>query len=897
IVLSDPLPDEHIDTEVHWDSDLREIAEFIYQLVMHRPSPAVDGWQVPDSKEWAKLGKLAKDWRNLCNRLLNASLKPGMVTIETLIEELARLKKIKPVFSRRRLLIAIGLVVIAGAAILGIKPDIWKIIFPPEPPTIKEWNQLLIEYVGWVETLRNDLGGRKSNPREKRWKKKPHLRIIVEKIKKEASYPYFVADDLSDLAKNLNKFETKEDLSNNGIVEDKTWAALKAIEIIKCFFDPKSDPKTDPNSYTFYDSNSQKDRKEYQTWPVLVETQQITNSFGERGWQRPATYLQNLVDDIKPEPNKPIAENVDNILELQDSLVDIETRWAEIEKNRKIIESIGDPNLVKFPDNIQSQLVSADLDTLGLELDQVSTLTGELAKFIEDNVQRIDKTTFLNDHRNEEILTNKTFPERLEIIKDYLYLVPDPRVELSELVKSIEYYMSLARVSNPLEAGKCAEDFERLRPNLETIRNIKGIEKNRRDITDAVSDYRPKVNKLRDRVMAAAETAEEYHQRIRKQKVLSAKVSDEISDKWITLRDNLLDRYPLSELKERENLGKYAELRRKIDDTIRNLVKLNEELQTELPSQLEVEVKELDWSNKIKQLYDEERQETITSIVANIPLQDEIPDINDLSFKQFRRTQFSKFQQLQVDLSGILAAFNEIEDRLDTCYLLDQKLPESDRTVRLLWARWEDTDILKEPRINDTLAKLMKRVKDLEEIEKSDDRDSLGNIAINPNSQTEAGYAAWTRLGELTALPWPDTDQEWKREKEIQEVLREKFSAITIENRAIELGSTLDEGSLHREKVFRGAKIRRSKTIVKSKSFADSVLIKFETLEPYDADADLSEIVDFENIAKALADFVTDPNWNWPKQFSTDLFSNESSIYQKASLTKEDFQEWMEEVK
>ena len=862
--------------------------------MMHRPSPAVEGWQVPDSKEWAKLGKLAKDWRNLCNRLLNASLKPGMVTIETLIEELARLKKIKPVFSRRRLLIAAGLIVIACAAILILIPGIIEFIIPPEPPSIRDWNQLLTEYESWIGNLRNDLGGSTSNQREKQWKNNPHLGIIVEKIKKEASYPYSVIDKNNLLVRDVNNIETVAKLKKLGIGKPRTDAALIAIEIIKYFFDPKSDP----NSFRFYnDPNSPVDREEYQKWPLLVEIYDAANSFEERGWQRPATYLQNLVDDVKPEPNKPIAENVDKILELQDSLVDIETRWAEIEKNRKIIESIGDPNLAKFPDDIQLKLVSADLDIndLDSELKQISSLVDTLAKFIKGNRQKIDKTTFLDDHRNNEILTKKTFPERIEIIKNYLYLVPDPRDELYESVKSIEYYMSLARVSNPLEAGKCAEDFERLRPNLETIRNIKGIEKNRRDITDAVSDYRPKVNKLMERVMAASETAEEYHQRIRKQKVLSAKVSDEISDKWVTLRDNLLDRYPLSELKERENLGKYAELRRKIDDTIRNLVKLNEELQTELPSQLEVEVKELDWSNKIKQLYDEERQETITSIVANIPLQDEIPDINDLSFKQFRRTQFSKFQQLQVDLSGILAAFNEIEDGLDACYLLDQKLPESDQTVRLLWARWEDTDILKEPRINDTLAKLTKRVKDLEEIEKSDDRDSLGNIATNPNSQTEAGYAAWTRLGELTGLTWPDTDQEWNREKEIQEVLRAKLLTIKGENRAIELRNELDEDSLKREKIFRGANIRRYKTVVKSKSSADTVLAKFETLEPYDADADLSEIVDFENFAKVLAEFVTDPNW--PTKFRTDLFSNESSIYQKASLTKGDFQKWMEEVK
>ena len=128
IVLSDPLPDEHIDTEVHWDDDLREVAEFIYQLVIHRPSPNVDGWQVPDSKEWTKLGKQAQEWRNLCNRLLVSHMKPGTMSLDILIRELARIAKIKPVLSTRRLIIASVLVVIAVAAAIWLIPVIFPVL-------------------------------------------------------------------------------------------------------------------------------------------------------------------------------------------------------------------------------------------------------------------------------------------------------------------------------------------------------------------------------------------------------------------------------------------------------------------------------------------------------------------------------------------------------------------------------------------------------------------------------------------------------------------------------------------------------------------------------------------------------------------------------------------------
>ena len=92
IVLSDPLPNEQVDSKVHWESDLRAIAELIYELITHRPTPTVGGWQVPDSEEWKTLEKQAKSWRNLCNLLLNAGVKPETVTIEAVLPMITALR-------------------------------------------------------------------------------------------------------------------------------------------------------------------------------------------------------------------------------------------------------------------------------------------------------------------------------------------------------------------------------------------------------------------------------------------------------------------------------------------------------------------------------------------------------------------------------------------------------------------------------------------------------------------------------------------------------------------------------------------------------------------------------------------------------------------------------------
>jgi len=1009
IALSDPLPDEHIDKAVHWDSDLRDIAEFIYQLVIHRPTPNVDGWQVPDSKEWAKLGKQSKDWRNLCNRLLNVHIKPGTMTIEMLIEELARLKKIKPVFSARRLLIAAGLIVIAGVAVLYFIP-------PSKTANIKDWNHLLTEYLDWVGDLRISLTDKE---REKRWMDNPDLNIIAENIKgkEKASYLYYMAIDRGELESDLKKIKSEKDLKDNKIYDIKIKKALIAIEIIKYFFDPKADP----NSFRFYnDPNSPADRKEYQKWPLLVEIHDAANSFTKHGWQRAATYLQNLIDDIKPDPN--IAENVDKILELQPSLDDIKSRWANIEnnettiansgdlllsrfrnninqepalglgepgeadvidvckklhdelgkieqlssalaesiednwkkleENRNIIKSTGNPTLAKFPDYIQSKLASADLDILGSELEQISSLADKVAKFVEDNWQKVeenqktventgdpilakfpgyiqsklasanmdildseleqirrlvdniansieniwqkaDKEAFLNDHGNdsEEILTDKTFTERLDTIKDYFYLVPDPRDELVELVNQTKNHIEEAKGYNPQPADECAKNLEQVQPDIEAIREFRGIKKEEDEINKKINDLQPVIVKINEIAISLIETPEEWVRRISEDSRIAS--SEVLNEKWIELRDKVFKGLTADELDKNKKL--YQVLRKRVKDTKENLVKLDGELLRGLPSQIDAKLEEKGWNRQLKEVYDEERKKTIESILEKVPLHNEVPDISDPLLEEFRQNKFSEFEKRRNDFSGILEAFNKIEDGLDGCYLLSDELPEIDGNIRSLWEKWRNTVTIREAKISEVLAILTERLARLEEIEESNDRQKLAGMALEDESYTEAVYAAWLKLGELAALPWPDTDQEWNREKEIQEVLRAKLQTIKGEDRTVELVSRLDEDSLKREKIFRGANIRRYKTVVKSKSSADPVLTKFETLEPYDADADLSEVVDFENLAKALSEFANGPNW--PGNFRTDLLSDESPIYKKSSLTKNDFQSWMEEAK
>jgi len=995
IALSDPLPDEHIDTAVHWDSDLRDIAEFIYQLIIHRPSPAVDGWQVPDTKEWAKLGKLAKDWRNLCNRLLNAHIKPGSMTVETLIEELARLKKIKPVLSLRLLLIAAGFIVIAGVAVLIIIP-------PSKSANIRDWKQLFAEYVDLVEDLRSDLGLPNGNEKEKLWKSNKYLSVIVKKVN-EASYPYDVAYDNNVLEQDLNKIETEEDIDDFNIKDNKTINALIAIEIIKYFFDPKSDP----NSFRFYnDPNSPVDRKEYQKWPLLVEIHDAADSFTKRGWQRSATYLLNLVDDVKPGPNI-VAENVDKILELQPSLDDIkslwtkiennettitnsgdlilsrfrdyinqepalglgepgeadindvckklhdelwkieqlssalakpiEDNWKKLEENQNIIKSTGNPTLAKYPDYIQSKLASADLDILGSELEQISSLADKIAKFIEDNWkkleenqktventgdpilakfpdyiqsklasadmdnldreleqisrlvdnlaesieniwQKADKEAFLNDHGNDstETLTDKTFTERLDTINEYYYLDPDPRDELFELVKRTSNNIEEAKGYNPQPADECAKNLEQVQPDIGAMRKFRGIKKEQDEINKKINNLQPVIVKINEIAISLIETPKEWVQRISEDSRIAS--SEALNEKWIELRDKVIKGLTADELDKNKIL--YQTLRKRMKDTKENLVKLDGELLRGLPSQIDAKLEEKGWNRQLKEVYDEERKKTIESILEKVPLHNEVPDISDPLLEEFRQNKFSKFEKRRNDFGGILEAFNKIEDGLDGCYLLSDKLPEIDENIRSLWEKWQNTVIIREAKISEVLATLTGRLARLVEIEESNDRQKLAGMALEDESYTEAVYAAWLKLGELLNPPWPTETEDFDIDGRIQKKLKSEFGEIGDTDREGELLKMLAETALAREIVFRKASIERFRKTVEQNHTEDKILsdiTRFVSTE-INSQKTLVELEALENLTNKLADFVSQEDWQKDK-FRKDLFWAESDIY------------------
>ena len=855
VVLSDPLSAEHIEAEAYWNRDLRAISELIYELVTHRPTPAVEGWQVPESAEWAKLGRQAEAWRNLCNLLLTAQAESATVTIETAIEQLEKLREASAAVSTRRLIIA-GVAFIACVILLVV-----LVRRPPPPPEKAEWESLCNTYEGWVGDLRQ--GSNEKGIRD-RWSEDPKLAETLKSLE-AASYP-------DKVMRNEGKLYIREIIEHPEYAEQrKTQEALAAIEQIRCVFDPNSND----------------------AWPFLSEIADSQGKFIDIGWQNAAAYLGDLVERARPEPNKPTVQYVDIIFEIgrKKVLKSIDLFLQNAIEHEKVIGESEDPILTQLDYGYITRHVAdvRDVNELSNRLGKLVDMSRTIAEFVERDWQSdVDRQAFSTDHGDDsaENPTEVTFMERLDTIKQYYYLRPDPREAIFKLVTNIERYTEEALVSNPSEAKACVEGLDGLRPAIKSIREIRPIAKNNQNLRQTITEYKPQLDELLDRANRARELPGDYVRRLNEMTILAGK-SGELNETWIALRDKLLAEYPLSVLEQ--NLRSYAELRGRMDQTHGNLVLLDREFETRLPLHPGIDAGERAWKQELVSAYSEERNDKSSLIVKSIPLKNGTPDVNDGTFRDFRSAQFSEFAQWRADLTGVLTAFDTIENALDLSYLPDDDVAQDGRNIRSVWREWKESGILKDPKVRMPVAELISRVERLEEIEALRDPQELVPIALDMNGRTEAAYAAWTRLGHVPDLLWPEEHGDLTQDRAIRDRLRSDFETIKRENeiRANYLFALLARAGLDRETEF----VERNRS-------QDTVLAR---LAQHTAETDcfdsLMECEKLESATKDIADFLAGDDWQTDK-IEKVLFSAESSVHNSGdAVTTETFSQWLTEVK
>ncbi|NOR68012.1 MAG: SUMF1/EgtB/PvdO family nonheme iron enzyme [Woeseiaceae bacterium] len=323
-----------------------------------------------------------------------------------------------------------------------------------------------------------------------------------------------------------------------------------------------------------------------------------------------------------------------------------------------------------------------------------------------------------------------------------------------------------------------------------------------------------------------------------------------------------------------------------MDSTEKDLLKLDEELQRELASQIEIQQDEIGWHSKVVRAYDRKRKETISRILEKLPILDEVPDVNEQDFTQSKQAEFTTFQKSRQDLSGVVMALDTIEDALDDCYLLDDQLPQrvqEAENIRTLWDKWKNSDILTNPPLDIAFEEPIARIAQIEEIAASDDRQGLIDTALASASQREIIYTAWVRLGSLSNPPWPDRYEDLGKDREVRQKLRAEFGAISRKNELI-------------DKLARKA-IRRETMIIDMSASDDEILAGFDEFATKSlSNYSLDELENLEGLSRTLADYVCGADWQNDK-IRKDIFFESSIVHNsEGSFTTQTYRDWLKEV-
>jgi formylglycine-generating enzyme required for sulfatase activity len=819
IVLSDPLPDEHI-KKYHWTDDLRAVGELIYQLIMHRSAPTTHGWKVSKTDEWKTLGKYAKHWINLCNRLLSTPAKPDEITIEGLIEELARLKKIRSTYLRRWI-IAAGLLVATGIAVFLVYGYITR-----KPPDIVDWNKVCVEYLAWVGALESKV--KKSNLQEK----DPHFKTLLKNIE-IAAYPREVA------YKEGSDVETEKDHPEHAGT-GKTKDALEAINDIKRYLNPLS--ADNPEG-----------------WPLLGKIDELVRKLEDYDSSELSGSLQDLIGSVQPPDNRPdvedddinenskIADNINIILASKDVLQNICASVDKLDEDKTTIEAAGEPiircgasiksefssklgEIIKNTDmqyNEEDDILHIDaqkLNILSQQSQELKNKVNELAVYISaPGEDKFHRELFISEFKTLKLTEKAPLEKWLQVVKNY-QRITDPRLEsvwgktragLDKDIKLLKADPDFAKEGAKFREtlGTFDDSFDEFPQTIEN-NNLFLIARDSLKIKEILDDMLSKLHDFQQEVSIEVAKLVPPKEWLARQQQLQFTESDILQQTWSSIRNNILSENVRSKLQQ-DDKNQLREIKPLVEDLWSRLQKIDHKRKQldqkfdELPTP---QNRNIDLKSDLITAYKLAREKLFRQVINQFP-PGKVPDLaknqtdDPDAFTPQWHDKLNTFSGHGDDLVGLTESFYELNKSFALCYLLDDETVAkgSNEFVNLHDELKKQSDLagifVATSPIQSKYKNLINRIGKLEEIIASNDRVYLSQTAGNIDSQTEAIYTAWKRLGEIGAPPWPRPD-EGDAEERIRDILRNRFQSISDAGRSGELTNELSSVGKERQKIL-----------------------------------------------------------------------------------------------
>lgn len=808
ILLTDPAPGRQLDAKQGDVVDLHALGELIYQLVLLRTGRAMSGWPAPEGPEWTRLGKGGEQWRQLCNRLLNPNLAPGLLALEDLAEDVRKLRTAK----RRSPVLLAPLVLILAAAAAGgdfyLRKDqsfVGSLLRPKKVVVVDraDWDRLCSDYRGWFSTLRGELEKQGLDKLASDAYLKEKLVPVLEPVlagKLDLS-PHSMAPPGTDL-----RF-----WSPSPEAVEKSTQALAAMDAIRKAVNDES-------------------------WPALGAVRLAAETYAKRGWAAPAAYLQG----VTKAQDEQAAQRIARVLAVRRQLQDVDARWAEVQKlaaevgrwgrdpgltaerleqyclgeTASAAEKAAPESLSKLAEDLRQLLAEGSLlqrlvvmvrnppavDEGDLRRDPPfklgadGKLSGEvirrgLAKMMGDSYKpRPDPRTAQWQAVSRDALTASA-SDIANVVAEVEQFLKDPKLDPNDRQKTsaaateakalnakVEQAKGvLARAIEPKAYTSDTRDaIDAAMRSLEAeIKGLgEGVGRSRRQLDEARKSHASRLSRSWSDYVAALKS---------RQKISTA--SPEIDAAWLMQRDQLIA--------SAEAAKDVAGLAAKAD----RVEALLAGLETPLPRELAEKVEARPWSRTMLSPAELQgrRSAAIQTMLADVKWDAVLAGREDKDFAAGRDATIETYNAWRTGVVGVATAFGKVEDLLKQGYLLDEK-PSAGPTLGELFVAQQKTPMFRDPMVAKAIAPLVSRMNELKAAEAAEDAAALAKLAAAARQdQFETARAAWRRLGKM-AKPWPGSRAEFSQELEIQKSLAAVYDLLSDAGRKSALKGELAAG-------------------------------------------------------------------------------------------------------
>ncbi|HUU22586.1 MAG TPA: SUMF1/EgtB/PvdO family nonheme iron enzyme [Phycisphaerae bacterium] len=828
VLLTDPAGPEHLDPQAGDVIDFHAVGALIYQLVLHRTGRAMGGWPAPEGKEWGRLGRNGEPWRQLCNRLLNPNLAPGLLTFDDLADDVGKLRERSRALPAKMLVpvAVLGLGVLAALVVPGLLSDGGGGggggggFGPPEQ---EHWERLCNSW-RWVRPL---LGAyRTHKERIPAWEQDEHLRTVALKrlstvSKNSTAYnPRWFA--------NMSRYTYAEDCaaqpsgkaqSADGV--RKTEEALKAIDSLRAALSKDG-------------------------WPQCKALGDSAASFRQRTWDdRVASYLEGLTEFNEQD----VLGYVAGALAAKRALPEIEGEWGKVHQLRGKLAAWGEGDakpLAGIGTYVQQQVASIDgvsgdtpLAKLLAKLKDLhvpGSLLRSLEQFVDErskpDARKLD-WAYVKEDPPFPAMAEEDLRKGLQAFRDGKFdVLADPRKDPKWAATVDDFFQKeaparldalAALIAKPRSSGmlaviedqgvrggfdqklsaaeKTAEDLRtKLRDLRAFVDQAAGKPCSRQTIVEIHRDMtavRTRQQELRDAIDGAQRSIaaiqvdmERYLQSSWANYVKALESRDQIrrpqgrkalaaiDSEWVNRRKELIE-----EARPNREVG---ELSRKVGALECFLQKLEADFDPNLPAGLTEQQRP--WNEQLlANGLGRERAHRVEGTLSYVDWQKVYADqdANAENYPAEKAMQLKTYQAWRTGLGRLVADFNRVQDQLAAGYRLDEKPAADANSLQQLVGRNVGNVVWAGADANQGFQPTHARIVRLRQVRtRTDPAQIVPEVTRGKPREFEVAREAYLRLG---GLGWPRNQAELREEAQVRKSLAAIYGQVTDPARQGEL--------------------------------------------------------------------------------------------------------------